>query len=236
MLPRRLIGDIKPDNWLGMIDAVYAIILTLLLIELPTQILGAIKEYELHPNLHSITLYTLGLSLVGYFSLFILIYDIWAHHKLIVSNSVLNRLNLSLGIIILFLCSLLPPLYHVISQLMREYLTREGSSIGAFSFIFWDARFILYLVIACTYGCIALIAAKDLQFFRRRGGEADSRLIVLKRLKSSGIAMVFIIVFVGILSLRGHISPPVPIMLIALFTHLPIDKLMIQLKQRMLDH
>ena len=235
MLPRRLIGDIKPDNWLGMIDAVYAIILTLLLIELPTQILGAIKEFELHPNHHSITLYTLGLSLFGYFSLFILIYDIWAHHKLVVSNSVLNRMNLSLGIIILFLCSLMPPLYHIINQLMREYLTRVGSSIGAFCFIFWAVRFILYLVIACTYGCIALIAAKDLQFFRRRGGEADSRLIVLKRLKSSGIAMVFIIVFVGILSLTGHIFPPVPIMLIALCTHLPIDKLMIQLKQRLLD-
>jgi uncharacterized membrane protein len=232
MLPRGLIGDIKPENWLGMIDAIYAIIFTLLLIELPAQILEFIQEYELHPNLHSVLLNSLGLSLFGYLSIFIIVYDIWAHHRLIVSNSALNRVNLSLGIIILFLCSLLPPLYHIISQLRREYLTREGSSIVASSFIYWDARFVLYLSVACTYGCIALIAAKDLQFFRRRGDEADSRLIVLKRLKSSSLAMVFIIVFVGILSLRGHISPPLPIMSIALCTHLPIDKLMIQLKQQ----
>ena len=235
MLPRGLIGDIKPENWLGMIDAIYAIILTLLLIELPAQIMELIQEYELHPNLHSIILQGLGLSLFGYLSIFIIVYDIWAHHRLIVNNSALKRMNLSLGIIILFLCSLLPPLYHVISVLKREFLTREGSSVGDFSFIFWDARFVMYLSVACTYGCIALIAGKDLQFFRRRGDEADSRLIVLKRLKSSSLAMVFIIVFVGILSLRGQISPPVPIMLIALCTHLPIDKLMIQLKQRMLD-
>ena len=59
MLPRGLVGDIKPENWHGMIDATYAIILTLLLIELPTQIMDAIKEYLLHPNLHLVTLETL---------------------------------------------------------------------------------------------------------------------------------------------------------------------------------
>jgi uncharacterized membrane protein len=234
MLPRGLIGDTKPENWLGMIDALYAIILTLLLIELPTQILDVIKEYELHPNLHSIILNSLGLSLLGYASVFILVYDIWAHHRLIISNSVLGRVNLSLGIIILFLCSLLPPIYHVISQLKRDLLTREYTSIGAFSFIFWDARFALFLTIACTYGCIALIAAKDIRFLRLRSSKAESRMIVLKRLKSSSIAMVFVIVFVAILALRGHISPPAPLILIALCTHLPIDKLMIQLKQRIL--
>jgi uncharacterized membrane protein len=235
MLPRGLIGDIKPENWLGMIDALYAIILTLLLIELPTQILDLIKEYALHPNLHSIILSSLGLSLFGYASLFILVYDIWAHHRLIISNSVLGRVNLSLGIIILFLCSLLPPLYHVVSQLKRDLLTKENSLIGAYySFIFWDARFALFLTIACIYGCIALIAAKDIRFLRLRGSEADSRMIVLKRLKSSSIAMVFVIVFIGILALRGHISPPTPLVFLALCTHLPIDKLMIQLKQRIL--
>jgi uncharacterized membrane protein len=234
MLPRGLIGDIKPENWLGMIDALYAIILTLLLIELPTQILDLIKEYALHPNLHSIILSSLGLSLFGYASLFILVYDIWAHHRLIISNSVLGRVNLSLGIIILFLCSLLPPLYHVVSQLKRDLLTKENSLIGAYSFIFWDARFALFLTIACIYGCIALIAAKDIRFLRLRESEADSRMIVLKRLKSSSIAMVFVIVFIGILALRGHISPPTPLVLLALCTHLPIDKLMIQLKQRIL--
>jgi hypothetical protein len=59
MLPRGLIGDIKPENWLGMIDAIYAIIFTLLLIELPAQILEFIQEYELHPNLHSVLLNSL---------------------------------------------------------------------------------------------------------------------------------------------------------------------------------
>jgi len=234
MLPRGIIGDIKPENWHGLIDATYAIIATLLLIELPTLILDVIEEYELHPNLHLITLETLASSGFGYLSIFIIIYDIWAHHRVIVSNSVINRVNLSIGIVILFLSSLMPPIHHVTMELKRELMDRENSSIGDFSFIFDDVRIASILVGACIYGCIALIAAKDIRFLRLRGSEADSRMIVLKRLKSSGFAMVFIIVFVGILSLAGYIPPPFPILSIALCTHLPVDKLMIQLKQRIL--
>ena len=62
MLPRRFIGDIKPENWLGFIDAIYAIILTLLLIELPTLLLDLIKEFEQHPNFRSIMLQSFALS------------------------------------------------------------------------------------------------------------------------------------------------------------------------------
>jgi len=234
MLPRGLIGDVKPENWFGMIDAIYAIILTLLLIELPVRIMEFIQKYELHPNVHSLLLKDLGLDLIGYLSIFIIVYDIWAHHRLVLSNSALNRVNLSLGIIILFACSFLPPLFHVIGKLRGVSLPGARSSIGAFNFIYWDVRLVMYLCLAFTYGCISFIAAKDLQFFRRLGGEADFRLNVLKRLKSSGIAMVFIVVFAGILSLAGYISAPFPLLSIALCTHLPIDKLMIQLKRRIL--
>jgi uncharacterized membrane protein len=232
MLPRGIIGDIKPENWHGLIDATYAIIATLLLIELPTLILDVIKEYELHPNLYLITLKTLASSGFGYLSIFIIIYDIWAHHRVIVSNSVINRVNLSIGIVILFLSSLMPPIHHVTMELKHELMDRENSSIGDFSFIFDDVRNTTILVGACIYGCIALIAAKDIRLLRRRGSKADSRMIVLKRLKSSSIAMMCVIVLVGIVAVRGHITYPVPLVLVALCTHLPIDKLMIQLKQR----
>jgi uncharacterized membrane protein len=235
MLQRGLVGDIKPENWHGLIDATYAIILTLLLIELPMQIMDVIKEYKLHPNHHLVTLESLTYYVFGYLSIFIIIYDIWAHHREIVSNAVINRVNLSIGIIILFLSSLIPPLHHIVMELKRELLERENSSIGSFSFIYDDVRGTSVLVLACIYGCIALIAAKDLRFLRRRGSEAESRMIVLKGLKQSSIATTCVIVLVGVIAVRGHITAPVPLMLVALCTHLPIDKLMIQLKQRLLS-
>jgi len=232
MLPRGLIGDVKPENWLGMIDATYAIILTLLLIELPAQIMEFIREYELHPNLQLITLENLAYHIIGYLSIFIIIYDIWAHHRVIVTNAVINRVNLSIGIAILFLSSLIPPLHHIVLELKSQLMNRENSSIGDFSFIFDDVRSTSILVVACIYGCIALIAARDIRFLRRRGSEADSRMIVLRQLRSSSIAMMCVIFLVGIVTVRGHITAPVPLVLVALCTHLPIDKLMIQLKQR----
>jgi uncharacterized membrane protein len=235
MLQRGLVGEIKPENWHGLIDATYAIILTLLLIELPTQILDAVKEYKLHPNLHLVTLESLTYYMFGYLSIFFIIYDIWAHHREIVSNAVINRVNLSIGIAILFLSSLIPPLHAIVMELKHDLLERENSSIGSLSFIFDDVRITSALVAACIYGCIALIAAKDLRFLRRRGSEADSRMIVLKRLKQSSIAMTCVILLVSIIAVRGHITAPVPLMLVALCTHLPIDTLMIQLKQRILS-
>jgi len=234
MLPRALIGDIKPENWLGFIDAIYAIVLTLLLIELPSQILELIKEYENHPNLHGIIWNGFLISIIGYLSIFVIIYDVWAHHRVAVTQGALNRVNLSLGILMLFLSSLLPPLYHVFSSLKYESLTGTISITGALSSIYFDARLILYLVGFLVYGSIAFIAAKDLRFFRRLGGVAESRMVALKRLRSSSIAMVIVLIIVSLVSFAGVSTPPMPLVLIALCTHLPVDKLMLQLKRQIL--
>jgi uncharacterized membrane protein len=136
MLPRALIGDIKPENWLGLIDAIYAIILTLLLIELPSAIMDIIKEYEQHPSEHWVLLNSFVLSIFGYLAVFIIVYDIWAHHRVVIAEAVISRINLSLGIFMLFMCSLLPPLYHVISALKHDYLTKEIGTGGAYSLFF----------------------------------------------------------------------------------------------------
>jgi len=234
MLPRALIGDIKPENWLGFIDAIYAIILTLLLIELPSAILDLIKEYEKHPELHWILLNSFALSLFGYLAIFVIVYDIWAHHRVVVIEAVINRLNLSLGVFMLFMSSLLPPLYHIISVIKHEFLTKEIGSSSDYGIIFWDARLAVYVISFSIYGCIALIATKDLRFLRRQGDVPSSRMVALKRLKDSSFAMVIVIVLVGFLALSGYMSAPVPLVIIALCTHLPVDKVMLQLKRRII--
>lgn len=233
MLPRALIGDIKPENWLGFIDAIYAIILTLLLIELPSAILELIKEYEGHPSLHWALLNGFSLSVLGYLSMFIIIYDVWAHHRVIIVEAALSRINLSLGILILFLSSLLPPIYHVLSVLKYESLTSLIKLTGTNATIYLDARIALYLIGFGIHGCIALIASKDLKVFRRLGGIANSRIIALKRLKESSIAMIVVMAVVSILSFTNWLQPPLPLVLIALSTHLPVDRLLLNMKRRM---
>jgi len=234
MLPRALIGDIKPENWLGFIDAIYAIILTLLLIELPTQILDLINEYRHHPNYDWVLLNGFVLSVFGYLAVFVVVYDFWAHHRVLIAEAALNRLNLSLGILMLFLSSLLPPLYHVLSVLRHEFLTGETRIMEISSNIYVEMRLVSFFVVFCFNGCVALIATKDLRFFRRLAGVAESRIIALKRLKDSSIAMMFVIAVLGFVSIVYYIPPPLPIVLIALCTHLPVDKLMLQFKRRIL--
>jgi hypothetical protein len=100
--------------------------------------------------------------------------------------------------------------------------------------MYFDARLAMYLIGFVIYGCIALIAAKDLRFFRRLGGVDESRMVSLKRLRSSGIAMMLVIFIVSLLSFSGIITPPIPLVLIALCTHLPIDSLMLRTKRLIL--
>ena len=47
MIPAKIIGKTTGENWIGLIDATYSIILTLLVIELPAIILESIKEVNL---------------------------------------------------------------------------------------------------------------------------------------------------------------------------------------------
>ena len=145
------------------------------------------------------------------------IYDVWAYHKAAVKEGVINRVDLELGIIMIFLCSLTPALNQILSVLKLEYITDKSSAREACSFIYWDTRLVPYILMLGVYGCVAKIATKDISFLRRRSSESDtSRIFALKQLKESSTTMVLIIVPIGYLSLMGHITSPGPIALIAL--------------------
>ena len=181
MLPRRFIGDIKPENWLGFIDAIYAIILTLLLIELPTLLLDLIKEFEQHPSFRSIMLQSFALSFFGYLSIFIIVYDIWAHHRMLVIEACKSRINFAIGTFMLFLCSLLPPIYYILSHLRHDLLIGLTHFVGIHSCIYKDVRVLVFLILFCIYGCVRLVASNDLRDMRLRG-DSRASMIDLDRL------------------------------------------------------
>ena len=144
MLPRAMIGDIKPENWLGFIDAIYAIILTLLLIELPSLLLDLIKEFEHHPSFHFVLLQSFALSFFGYLSIFAIVYDIWAHHRMLVVEASMSRVNSAIGAFMLFMCSLVPPVYYIISHLRHDFLLGVTHPIGIYSTIYGEVRMMFF--------------------------------------------------------------------------------------------
>jgi uncharacterized membrane protein len=233
MLPRALIGDTKPENWIGLIDGVYAIVLTLLLIELPSFIIEFAKEYQAHPNEVSGWLYAFLYIIIGYFAVFLIVYDVWAHHRVLLANAFISRFNFAIGAITLFLVSLFPPLTFVINDLRYEFMIGKLSPVGGAASVYWGARYAFYIILACIYGSIALVSTKDLLAFQRLGGAA-SQMMVLRRLKHSSIVMLFITMLIAFLALKGYLDPPIPLVLVALCTYLPVDRLIVKLYRRLL--
>jgi len=170
MLPRALIGDTKPENWIGLIDGVYAIVITLLVIELPSFTIELAKEYQAHPNEVSGWLYAFLYIIVGYFSVFLIVYDVWAHHRVLIANAFISRFNFAVGAFMLFLLSLFPPVFFVISDLKYEFMAGKLSPVGGAASVYWGARYAFYIILACIYGSIALVSTKDLLAFQRLGG------------------------------------------------------------------
>lgn len=233
MLPRALVGEIKPENWFGLIDAIYAIILTLLLLELPGFLLDTLKEAELRSVDHSILLHSLLYSFFGYLSIFVIVYDIWAHHRVLLAYSSSSRFNLGVGTFMLFLTSLLPPALTLISKLKGELADGSFSADGPVYELLKDMRLSIGFILVCVYGCIALLSIKELHAIRGRE-ELSYNAKVMERVKYSGLVMLLIIILVIILTFKKIIHPPLPLLLIALSAYIPIDRLIVKLQRRLL--
>ena len=65
------------DSLLGLIDGAQAIVLTLLVIEMPVLIIEIIQHAESVESVYS----SLGVDVLGYFLSAIIIYDIWSIQK-----------------------------------------------------------------------------------------------------------------------------------------------------------
>jgi uncharacterized membrane protein len=128
MIPSKIIGKTSGENWIGLIDATYAIILTLLVIELPTIILDSIKEVSQETHSALTLAATIGVMVIGYFAIFTVIYDVWSYHKALLADAIKLRLfALSTGWL-LFTSSLIPPFYYLVNHYAADLLLHpEGS-------------------------------------------------------------------------------------------------------------
>jgi uncharacterized membrane protein len=185
MLPRALVGEIKPENWFGLIDAIYAIILTLLLLELPGFLLEALKEAEFRSADHSILLNSILYSFFGYLAIFIIVYDIWAHHRVLLAYSSASRFNLAVGTFMLFLTSLLPPALTLLSKMKGELALGSFSAIGPVYELLKDERLLIAFILVGVYGCITLLSIKELHAIRGRE-ELSHNAKVMERVRYSG--------------------------------------------------
>ena len=93
------------EMWMGLIDGIYAIAMTLIAIELPelaSQLIGTINQKVETTTISGLLIY----ELVAYTATFLILYELWSFHKSILKLSGIRhaRQNLINGLILALTC------------------------------------------------------------------------------------------------------------------------------------
>lgn len=204
MLPSRLIGKIKPESWGGILDGTYSIILTLLTIELPVQILSILDrlvDSSRDPALHAV----LGVKvdiwfsffdlMIGYFAVFVIIYDIWSSHRVVIGVDGRLHLRAILTSWTLFLGTLIPSLHYVVNTVRQKFIFAGAIESSSVALELHFARALEYPVIAITYFFLFLQAASDLSHLKGVDALADEK-DALKFVASTSLTKSILVVVV----------------------------------------
>ena len=221
-------------------DGIYAIILTLLTIELPVQILSILDRLinSAHGQTAIVILggkpelrFTMFNLIAGYFAVFIILFDIWSSHRAIIGVGGRMHLRAILTSWTLFLSTLIPSLHYVVNSVREKYFLTGAIANSPAAFELHIARAIEYPVIAVVYFFLFLQATTDLAYLKGVNTPADEK-DVLKFISRTSLtkSILAIVIFLGFeyLSSVSHglkllWEAPVVLITIALLTYFNVD-------------
>jgi len=215
MIPARITGHSTGENWIGLIDATYGIILTLLVIELPVIILDNIKEC--HDHSHSFSELSIGIAalLLGYFAVFTILYDIWSYHKTLLRDAIqLKLFAISTGWL-MFIASLVPPFYYLVNHFSVKLLLHYASYPALAEEGLIRSHTAVYILIALLYWILAFLARKE-QFQR---GQSTEKRTELFRITGTAMSKCILTLLIMVIANTWKISPPIPTLLLAISTY-----------------
>ena len=220
MIPSKIVGKTNGENWIGLIDGFYSIVLTLLVIELPVIILEMIEKIMLVGNFQKElweSIITLGVLLLGYFAIFVIIYDLWSYHKTLLFGAKRLRVFAITTGFILFLSSLAPPFYYLVNHYALEEVLGE--------FKHHHSLILATIAVFGIIGIIYLFLAALAKLEKRQPGQTPERREELVYIfeSSSTKALITVIIAAIVLSPPTYLPPPFGITSIAVITYFPIN-------------
>jgi uncharacterized membrane protein len=214
MIPARIVGHSTGENWIGLIDATYAIILTLLVIELPVFILEIIKTLHEHSHLSELSI-GIGSILLGYFAVFTIVYDIWSYHKTLLRDAIQIRLFAISSGWLMFIASLVPPFYYLVNHFSVKLLLHYADHPTLAEEGLIRSRTGVYILIALLYWILAFLARKE-QFQR---GQSPKQRRELFQITGTAMSKCILTLFLMVIANSFRIPPPTPTLLLAISTY-----------------
>ena len=220
----KIIGSKSGEPWIGLLDGTYAIIITLLVIELPALIIELISLIEEGISIATVTS-SISTLIIGYLFSTILIYDLWALHKGFKSMCVASRFSSIFTMVILWLGSLLPPSIYLVQHYSQKYsiseildkeeLLKLDFEIVLLRFFEMGLFVIIYLLMWTLYKNEIKFSSRGENKFRKELSDT-SKIISYRFLVSLTLIIISIFIPTGFLA-------ELPLALLSLFTLIPSD-------------
>lgn len=129
----RLFRGIDTQLWAPLIDGTYAIVLTLLVIELPPLVMDWLHSFNNDGIDIRFLMARLLTNLFGYLGVFLIIFDIWAKKRRLLSVSEkyceISGLENCMMLLSLFLSTLLPPLLSLAWRVRQDFLIEKLTGV-----------------------------------------------------------------------------------------------------------
>ena len=220
----KIIGLKSGEPWIGLLDGTYAIIITLLVIELPALIIELISLIEEGISIATVTS-AISTLIIGYLFSTILIYDLWALHKGFKSMCVASRFSSIFTMVILWLGSLLPPSIYLVQHYSQKYsiseildkeeLLKLDFEIVLLRFFEMGLFVIIYLLMWTLFKNEIKFSSRGENKFRKELSDT-SKIISYRFLVSLTLLIISIFIPTGFLA-------ELPLALLSLFTLMPSD-------------
>ena len=220
----KIIGSKSGEPWIGLLDGTYAIIITLLVIELPALIIELISLIEEGISIAKVTS-AISTLIIGYLFSTILIYDLWALHKGFKSMCVASRFSSIFTMVILWLGSLIPPSIYLVQHYSQKYsiseildkeeLLKLDFEIVLLRFFEMGLFVIIYLLMWTLFKNEIKFSSRGENKFRKELSDT-SKIISYRFLVSLTLLIISIFIPTGFLA-------ELPLALLSLFTLMPSD-------------
>ena len=116
MLPSKRIGEPKTDHWVGLIDGIYAISMTLMAIEVPALLAALYTNLTKNPDSLGIIVGILIYETISYVATFLILYELWSFHKgaVVIGGLARRGQNFLNSMILVFSCLIPGQMIHLI--------------------------------------------------------------------------------------------------------------------------